>query len=277
MPGAITNQRRANMQQADDFLAESESLYAVLKPLKSEDLERVTAFKDWTINEVVAHLSLWNRAAILSLSDPDALKALFKEAGRSIRAHGSGRQFERESHDGAWGEALVEAWRVSCDAVHAGFSAADPSQRVPWVGPDMSARSSVSARLMETWAHGQEIFDELGQVRSNTDRIHNIVVLGINTYGWTFKNRGEQPPEPKPYVQLTAPSGAQWQFHEESADNLVRGSAEAFCQVVTQVRNVADTDLEVVGAQAQEWMAKAQCFAGPPNEPPAPGTRLTRR
>jgi uncharacterized protein (TIGR03084 family) len=62
------------------------------------------------------------------------------------------------------------------------FAAADPFARVPWVGPDMSVRSAITARLMETWAHGQAAYDLLGVVRRNTDRIRNIAVLGVNTY-----------------------------------------------------------------------------------------------
>ncbi len=47
-----------------------------------------------------------------------------------------------------------------------------------------------------------------------------------------------------------------------------------FCQVVAQTRNVADTRLVVKGDTAQRWMQIAQCFAGPPNDPPAKGTRV---
>ena len=39
------------------------------------------------------------------------------------------------------------------------------------MGPDMSARSSISARHMETWAHAQELYDTLGVDRINEDRI----------------------------------------------------------------------------------------------------------
>src|SRR6185437_5508313 len=153
------------------------------------------------------------------------------------------------------------------------FAAADPTRRVKWVGPDMSVRSAITARLMETWAHGQAIYDRLGVVRRNTDRIRNIAVLGVNTYDWSFRVHGQRPPQPKPHVRLTAPSGAIWTWNEPSETDLVEGSAEAFCQVVTQVRNVADTRLKAVGAAAVAWMTNAQCFAGPPETPPAPGTR----
>jgi hypothetical protein len=60
-------------------------------------------------------------------------------------------------------------------------------------------------------------------------------------------------------------------------DNSVEGSAAEFCQVVTQVRNIADTKMRVVGPAAAAWMSIAQCFAGPPEDPPPLGTRFTQR
>ncbi|MGD9983221.1 MAG: TIGR03084 family protein, partial [Porticoccaceae bacterium] len=67
--------------------------------------------------------------------------------------------------------------------------------------------------------------------------------------------------------------GTVWQWHEPQEDNRITGSAVEFCQVVTQVRNIADTRLRVKGAPAVAWMAIAQCFAGPPEKPPEPGSR----
>ena len=146
--------------------------------------------------------------------------------------------------------------------------------RVKWAGPDMSVRSSLTARLMETWAHGQEIYDLLGVERQDKDRIQGVAVLGVNTFGWTFVNRGLDVPEDVPYVRLTAPSGAVWEWNEPNENNRVQGSATEFCQVVAQTRNIADTQLDVVGETATRWMAMAQCFAGAPEDPPAPGTRF---
>jgi hypothetical protein len=66
-----------------------------------------------------------------------------------------------------------------------------------------------------------------------------------------------------------------WEFNNQSDENYITGLAEEFCQVVTQVRNIKDVDLNVVGGDATEWMSIAQCFAGPAETPPAPGTRKT--
>ena len=77
-------------------------------------------------------------------------------------------------------------------------------------------------------------------------------------------------------MRLTAPSGVIWTWGEEGASDSVTGSATEFCQVVTQVRNVADTRLVVRGPVATQWMGMAQCFAGAAEPPPAPGLRFRK-
>jgi len=262
-------------QQPLDFRDESEALHALVRPLDAAALDRPTAFKAWSIADVIRHLHLWNCAADIALADPGAFEALSAEINAHLSTGGNLRQFEARRLAALSNTALVETWRESFVAIAGRFAGADPSARVKWMGPDMSVRSSITARLMETWAHGQEVYDALGVVRRNADRIRNIAVLGVNTYDWTFKVRGDTPPAPKPHLRLTAPSGAVWTWNEPSEADLVEGAAEEFCQVVTQVRNVADTRLVVRGAAARAWMDKAQCFAGPPETPPAPGTRRT--
>ena len=267
------------MQQADDFLGESHALYTLVENLSERELAQATAFKDWTFNDVIGHLHMWNQAADLSLMDSQAFIDWFEGIQKHVSG-GSLRRAEREWLKGLSGQNLLTAWRDGYQEMADHFSKADPSARVKWAGPDMSVRSSVTARLMETWAHGQEIYDALGVVRRNADRIRNIVILGINTYGWTFRVRGERVPEPMPTLVLEAPSGEVWRFGDSDAGTsdqqggTITGLAEEFCQVVTQVRNIADTDLQVTGENASNWMAKAQCFAGPPEDPPAPGTRV---
>ena len=263
------------MQQAEDFRAECDALHAILEPLLEEDFDRSTGFKGWTINEILRHLYAWNWAADKSLQGADAFDDFMRQVLPHVPQRGL-RAFESRWLDGLSGRALLTAWRRGYAETADLFEPVDPSMRVKWAGPSMSARSSITARLMETWAHSQAIYDVLGLHRDNTDRIRNIAVLGFNTYGWTFKNRGEAVPEPAPFVRLTAPSGAIWDFGEESAEERVEGPAEAFCQVVTQTRNVLDTALKLTGPNANRWMAVAQCFAGPPETPPAPGTRTVR-
>lgn len=262
------------MQQAQDFRDECDALYDVVSGLGPEGMEAATAFKDWTPNAIIRHLHLWNWAAQQSLGDTPAFGE-FMAAATSRAGAGGLPAFEADWLDGLAGADLLHAWRETYGEVADGFAGADPKRRVKWAGPDMSALSSITARLMETWAHGQAIYDARGIVRQNADRIRNIVQLGLNTYVWTFANRGQEAPGPLPQLKLTGPSGAEWVYGEDNGDERIAGLAEEFCQVVTQTRNIADTSLSVTGPNATAWMAHAQCFAGPPQDPPAPGTRRT--
>jgi uncharacterized protein (TIGR03084 family) len=263
------------LEQAIDFREESEALYELLAPLKDEDFEQTTQFKKWKINDVLTHLHMWNYAADLTLKDSEAFGKLLQEVATHV-VEGSLRDFENTWIKGLKGRALLEEWHTFCLAMSDRYGAANPKTRVKWAGPDMSVRSKITARLMETWAHGQEVYDVLGVVRVDKDRIKNIAMLGVNTFGWTFMCRGLEVPQPVPYLKLTAPSGDTWEWNEPSEDERVEGSATEFCQVVAQVRSIADTSLQVKGDVATRWMSMAQCFAGPPEEPPAPGTRFTK-
>jgi uncharacterized protein (TIGR03084 family) len=262
------------IQQAIDFRDESEALHEILKPLTDEDFDRVTQFKNWKINDVLGHLHMWNWAADLTLKDSAGFEEFLQQVV-SYAAKGTIREFENEWRKGLKNRKLLKEWRTFYLAMSDRYAAADPKARVKWAGPDMSVRSKITARLMETWAHGQEIYDLLGVRRVDTDRIKNISMLGVNTFGWTFACRGLEAPGDPPYVKLTAPSGEIWEWNEPSGESRIEGLATEFCQVVTQVRNIADTDLKVQGDVATRWMSVAQCFAGPPEEPPAPGTRFT--
>ncbi len=262
-------------EQPQDFADESAALHALLAPLGEAALAERTAFKGWALTDIVGHLHFWNRAALLSLAEPGEFQALGAKVIGHLGAGGTLREFERSALDGLAGRTLVDTWHDFARMTAARFAEADPSARVPWVGPDMSVRSAMTARLMETWAHGQAAYDLFGVVRRNADRIRNIAVLGVNTYDWSFRVHGQKPPQPKPHLRLTAPSGALWTWNEPSETDLIEGLAEEFCQVVTQVRNIADTRLVVRGAAATAWVATAQCFAGPPETPPMPGARRT--
>jgi len=262
------------LQQALDFRDESEALFDLVAPLAPEDWAEKTQFKDWTINDVIGHLHIWNHAADLTLNDEAGFLAFLKQVRDGTPAAGGHLGFTRQWLDGLAGPELMAQWRKLYLEVAERFAQADPKKRVKWGGPDMSVRSCITARLMETWAHGQAVYDLLGQTRIDTDRIKNVAVIGINTFGWTFRNRGLEIPAEPPYVRLTAPSGDIWEWHEPSDDNRIEGPAVEFCQVVAQTRNIADTSLQVTGETATRWMAMAQCFAGPPHDPPPPGTRF---
>ncbi len=269
------------IEETDHFLEECDVLASALNAASPETFATVTQFKNWTIDDVIAHLFMWNVAADLTLSAPDKFREFIAFALARMGAGETHPQVQRawldEHFAGLCGDALFAAWRDQYPKLAQKYRDADPEARVAWAGPDMSVRAKIIARQMETWAHGQEIFDALGVDRVESDRIRNIAHLGVTTYSWAFRNRDEPPPSPKPYVLLTAPSGAEWTWNDAQAENAVIGDAVDFCRVVTQTRNIGDTNLVTKGETAGRWMAIAQCFAGPPEDPPRTGARHKSR
>lgn len=250
-------------EQAADLLEEGKALKIVLDDLEPSDWSKHTPFKNWTVNQVVQHLHGSDKMAVLALKDADAFAAALSDS-KTVR---------ETMNPVIEGQALLDTWWAYLTEMCELLADSDPKRRVPWFGPDMGIMMFTTARQMETWSHGQDIFDMFGRTRVNTNRLKNIAVIGVKTYGWTFANRKMEVPGPAPYVRLTGPEGDTWEFNESNTDNYVSGDAAEFCHVVTQGRNIADVNLEVVGEPAEKWMAIAQCFAGPPEDPPVPGSR----
>src|SRR5437764_5139925 len=96
-------------------------------------------------------------------------------------------------------KALLEALRAT-----------DPGVKVPWYGPPMSPASFATARLMEYWAHGQDIADGLGVARTPTARLRHIAHLGVRTRGFSYANRGMTAPATDVYVAVRGPDGDIW-------------------------------------------------------------------
>lgn len=259
-------------QLPDDLRAECEALDALVAPLSAADWARRTVFYDWSVWDEIVHLYFLDGCALASLQNPNALTAMVAErrADQAVGLDLSERL--RRRYADLDKDALLTAWRQQYRTMCGAFATLDPSQRTRWFGPDMSVGTLAIARQMEVWAHGQDVFDLFGVRRHNADRIRNICDLGVRTYGWSFRNRGEDPAQPPPQVILTAPSGVEWSWNP-NGEGAVIGSAVDFALVVTQRRNVADTRLDVTGPTARRWTAIAQCFAGAPSDGPEPGGR----
>lgn len=248
--------------QAEDLLEEGLELRRFIEHLSLTEWSRATPFKNWSVNQVVKHLHIADSAALIAVNDRKRFAQI---------ANGSYQQSIIEP--GLRHTQLLEAWWRTFEQLYAELLRLDDESRIPWFGPDISAPMFAAGRQMETWAHGQDIYDLFKIYRNNTDRVKNIAELGIRTFKWSYKNRGKAAPIKTPYVVLSAPSGEVWKYGYEDWTESISGNAVDFCHVVTQCRNVADTRPEVAGNIANEWMHIAQCFAGPPEDPPDPGER----
>lgn len=251
---------------AADLADELADLRALLDRLPDAAWSRPTPAEGWTIRDQVSHLAYFNDRAVDALTDPEAFRAHVDAVFAAPAEH--------ELDDVAAGRsgppgALLERWVASCDRLLAAASAPDPPRRVPWYGPEMSAPSLVTARLMETWAHGQDVADAVGAVRVPTDRLRHVCHLGLRALPFSYANRGRAVPPVPVRLELVGPDGTAWPMGDPAAVDVVSGSALGFALVVTQRRHRDDTDVRAHGPVAEEWLSLAQAFAGPPG----PGRR----
>jgi uncharacterized protein (TIGR03084 family) len=265
------------LQQVRDMREEAEALHEFVRTLDESVWQRPTPFHGWTLFDVLGHLHFFDLVALQSLTSDQAFTEIADELVKAMLEGVELSAFTRKWLGPRKPAELLGRWHRSCLEMCERLERTDPERRLKWFGPDMGVRMFTTARQMETWAHGQAVYDLLRVPRVNTDRIKNIVVIGIKTFGWSFMNRGLMPPAEAPQVRVTAPSGAVWQWNESNRQNRVQGSAVDFCLVVTRSRNLADTDLEITGEDARQWMSIAQCFAGGPVDAPRPGERAWER
>ena len=249
-----------------DLAAESADLTGMLAPLPPGDWDLPTPAAGWAVRDQVSHLAFFDEAATLAATDPDGFT---ERASREMTRADFTEEVARE-HRGMPPAELLDWLRRAREGYLRTFAGLDPSARLPWYGPPMSAASSVTARLMETWAHGQDIADALGVTRTPTERLRHVAHLGVRTIGFSFAVHGQPAPATPIRVELTAPDGSPWEWGPADAGDLVRGDALDFCLLVTQRRHRLDTGLRATGPAAEAWLDLAQAFAGPPGEGRAP-------
>ena len=254
----------------DDLVAEQQALDVVVGDLTDEQFATPTPSPRWTVTDQLGHLTYFDTSATLAIQDPTA----FAEHKAELMSSFSDDLAVDRATLGTFREqppaSQLRTWRAARRDLEAAARRLGDDSRVEWYGPSMGSKSFLTARLMEVWAHGQDICDALGVERAPTDRIGHIAQLGVITRSWSYLVRGEQPPDGDVRVELTAPSGETWSWGPADASDEVAGPANDFCLVVTQRRHIRDTDLTVVGESAADWMSKAQAFAGTPSTGPAP-------
>jgi uncharacterized protein (TIGR03084 family) len=250
---------------AADLQAEQQALDDVVAGLTDEQWATPTPSEGWTVADQIGHLTYFDGSAALAITDPDAFKSGVEEL-----MSGTVNVDQLTLGRGKAPAQMLADWRANRRHLTEVSATLTNDQRIAWYGPSMSSRSFLTARMMECWAHGQDIVDAVDGDRPPTDRLRHIAQLGFITRGWSYVNRGLHPPDADVRVELTAPSGEVWEFGGADDTDVVTGPAVDFCLVVTQRRHVEDTALVVKGEAARDWMEKAQAFAGPASEGPRP-------
>jgi uncharacterized protein (TIGR03084 family) len=212
----------------------------MLAPLAPQDWDRPTPADGWAVRDQISHLAYFDDVAMLAAQSAQEFRAL-----RAVLLAEGGDVPDRlvRQYRDMDPVALLDWFRSSRARLLKDFAALPPKARISWFGPDMSILSAVTARLMETWAHGHDVADALGLEYPESARLRHIADLGVKTLGFSFTNRGLKVPDVPVRVRLIAPD---------------------FCLVVTQRRHKDDSALLTEGPVAEEWMSIAQAYAGKP-------------
>ncbi|MEE9416340.1 MAG: TIGR03084 family metal-binding protein, partial [Acidimicrobiales bacterium] len=258
----------------EDLFAEQGALDRIVADLGEEQWDLATPSPRWSVADQIGHLAYFDEAAAIAIADPETFADLAFDLMASLSPQAEATALDDATLEGyraLSASELLAAWRSGRDSLAHAASHLDDDTRVMWFGPSMGSKSFLTARLMETWAHGQDIVDTLGAVRPATDRLRHIAQLGYITRGWSYLNRGLEVPDTSVRVELVAPSGDAWIFGPDDAVDSVVGESEAFCLVVTQRRHGDDTELVLNGSATRDWLEKAQVFAGGASDGPAAG------
>ncbi|MEM6441944.1 MAG: maleylpyruvate isomerase N-terminal domain-containing protein, partial [Pseudomonadota bacterium] len=98
-----------SLEQAQDFLEETEALAALLEDLEESRWALATQFKGWTINDVIAHLRFWTRGVDLALTEPERFAELAEAVSKGL-VSGNLREVETGILADLTGRALFDAW-----------------------------------------------------------------------------------------------------------------------------------------------------------------------
>lgn len=257
-------------QVVHDLVAEHAALDEVVAGLTPDRWTTPTPAEGWDVCDSISHLAYFDDKAVLALTDAPAFAAHVETLLASGFLGDGDVALGRE----VGGPALLEHWRAGRARLVEVLASADPSARVPWYGPAMSLRSFVTARLMETWAHGVDVRDALGAPIPFADRLRNVCHLCVGARAFSFAVRGQTDPGDPIRVEATGPEGELWTWGPADAADRVSGSALDLALLVTQRRHLDDTRLVVEGATAALWLSLAQAFAGPAGPGRAPLDRF---
>jgi uncharacterized protein (TIGR03084 family) len=243
-----------------DLRAEQADLHALLVGLEPADWDAPTPAAGWTVRHQVRHLAHGEELGTLAAADPEAFAAELARLLEDLDGMEAATTTPEAEDTGE----LLARWWGAAEGLRAAEAGGPADARIGWITGPMSRASFLTARLMETFAHGHDIADAVGAERPATARLFHVAHLGVATRAFSFANRGLPVPDAAVRVELAAPDRSRWTYGPADATERVTGSALDFCLLVTKRRHRADTDLVASGAGADAWLDVAQCFAGPP-------------
>ncbi len=236
-----------------DLVAEQQFLDQFLQRITLKDWDRATPAKGWTIRDTISHLADTEElaaAAIARTADLTPYRSSENLDELNQVAVARGRKMRPQD--------VIEWWRGGRAKVVEPLSHMKASERIEWFSGSISARTLATTRLMETWAHGLDIYAAMGADVEDTQRIRHVCWLGWKTLPYAFKIADEDYVPIR--VEVIGPGYAKWVYGPEDATDVIKGSASDFARLV--VRRIAPdkTRLKVTGDGAEKAMKLARAY-----------------
>lgn len=236
-----------------DLVAEQQFLDQSLQRIPIKLWDKVTPAKPWTVRDTIAHLADFAELAADALtggnrvkeyqnaSDLDALRQRAIEKGRSMRP-----------------QDVIEWWRAGRAKVVEPLSHMSADDRVEWIAGSMGAKTFATFRLMETWAHGLDIYQTLDIEVEDTPRIRHVCWLGWKTLPYAFKTAGLDYSPVR--VEVIGPGYAKWVYGPDDTEDLIKGPASDWARVVVRRLPPEKSRLKVTGEVAAKAIEVAQAY-----------------
>ncbi|RKT19393.1 uncharacterized protein (TIGR03084 family) [Streptomyces sp. 1114.5] len=251
------------------LVAEGEAVEALVADLADTDWARPTPAPGWTIAHQIAHLAATFKLAGTAAGDPETFKALAASIGSDF--DGAVQQALKPYLAASTPQILLERWNAERRAAEQALAAVPADRPVPWLVRPLTAPILAAAGMMELFGHGQDIADTLGVRREPTDRLRYLVEFAVRTWDFGYQARKLATPETEFRYEITAPSGARWEFGPADAEQCISGPAVDFCLLVTRRRHRDDLALTAHGKDADAWLDIAQAYRGPAGPGRTPG------
>jgi uncharacterized protein (TIGR03084 family) len=213
-----------------DLTAEQQDLVRVLRSVSGDQWFAATPAKGWDLRDTVAHLADTDEIAVdTCMGGARPLNEFAQDLSTAEDVTFWGVLRGRRQT----GAEVLAWWETTQAAEQAVLLGLEPATRVPW-GLGMRVPSFVTARLMETWAHGLDVRSTLGVAAPDTPRLRHVAWLAIRALPYAFSVAGVPvPPEPICF-ELRGPEGDTWTFGPPDAVDRITGDAGEFCRVFVQ-------------------------------------------
>ncbi len=254
---------------------EHESLDAWSAEIDATQWHRATPSPGWSVADQIAHLTVFRRGARRSPCsiprvppDRDTLARRARTERRHGRVHARRRCARLDPRE------LLARWRVRATRFDDAARGLERRRRVDWYGPSMSAKSFLSARLMETWAHGTDVVDALGRRRPTRPSGSSTSPSSAATRdAGRTRYAARRCPRARSASNSRARRERRGPGDPTTADDTVSGARRS--SAWSSPNDVTSRTPPPAGALGTDWLLRAQAFAGAATTTGTPGTLVS--